>query len=81
MLDRGVAPEDVQAVARFVAFEAVFAAPHRIDQGHDAERADDGPYWALMEVDQDGALTGRPIDALREDILSLDPSGRASRPE
>jgi hypothetical protein len=33
------------------------------------------PSWWLGEVDPSGALTGRPVQGLYEELLTSDPSG------
>lgn len=76
----GVDTQDVGRVARWVAFETVFGLLHHLGYGCDEDAGDASPGWQLMETDGfDGSLTGRTIDALYEDLLTLDPSGREGR--
>jgi hypothetical protein len=82
MLEAGVALEDLATFARGVAYEAVFGTLQVIDEGHDPDLQDPehvAPGWVLVETDNDGESTDRPI-GLHESFLSLDPSGREGRP-
>ena len=80
MLDAGISPEDIGRVARMASYDAAFAVVEIIDECGDPEADDTLPGWSLMEIKSDGEPTGRHIDGLHEDLLSLDPSGREGRP-
>lgn len=81
MLAAGVDPKDIDEVARVMQYETLFGVCALLDEGPNApepELADFG--WRLMRTDGSGECLG-PIDAVHEDLLSLDPSGREMRPE
>jgi hypothetical protein len=78
MLGSGVSPDDIRCVAHGVAFETVFRVVEVIDELYSPESATAG--WAIMELDATGKLTGRPIAALHEDVLTSDPSSRRKGP-
>lgn len=80
MRDAGVEPIDVGRVARWVAYETVFGLLYHLGCGIDDDAGDAAPGWQLMETAGfDGALTGRSIAGLYEDLLGLDPSGLEGR--
>jgi len=79
-LAAGVSREDLGAIARMVAYETAFGVLDRIDEGHEPAAGDDAPGWVLMETDPEGNLTGRTVDGLHEDVLSMDPTGREGKP-
>ncbi|MCY1136643.1 hypothetical protein OWR29_01435 [Actinoplanes sp. Pm04-4] len=69
VVEAGGSPQDVARLARAVAYETAFALLARL--------AEEGrPGWALVETGPDGHPTGRHLDALHEDLLTLDTSGR-----
>lgn len=73
-LDAGADPHDLTQLARGVAYETVFAVLcHLADEDRDTDRL---PSWALTETSPSGEPTGRRLDGLHEDLLTLDPSGR-----
>jgi hypothetical protein len=73
----GADRDDLTQLARAVAYETVFAMLTHLA---DDQAADGGlPSWALVETDPGGTPTGRHLDALHEDLLTLDPSGREGR--
>jgi hypothetical protein len=80
LMAAGADLKDIGTVARFVAYEAVFGTLTTIDEGYDPELDEDGPGWALVELDAEGNPTGRSVGGLHESLLSLDPSGREGRP-
>ncbi|WP_434446425.1 hypothetical protein [Lentzea sp. E54] len=70
LLALGAAPEDLRAIARTAAFEALFAALRFLDDpGGDPGDGEvpDLPGWALMET-SGGELTGRRVQGLYEDL-------------
>jgi hypothetical protein len=71
---------DIGSVARYVAYSVVFAMLYRISGGCDEEELPNLPTWGLFEFSGSGEMTGRMADALHEDLLGLDPSGREGRP-
>lgn len=82
MTDRGVSATEIATLARWVAYETVFGVLFHLADGMDAEAGDDDPGWALMETEGfGGPPTGRHVDALHEDLLIMDPSGREGRSE
>lgn len=62
----GAAPEDLQAFARMVAFESLFAALCFIDDPGPDEFPGQ-PGWALVET-SGGEPTGRLVQSLFEDL-------------
>src|SRR4051794_6988278 len=83
MVEVGVSPRDIGAVARMVAYETAFVVLNRIDECYDYETDIEGdlPGWRLMETTPEGELTGREIGGLHESLLGLDPSGLEDRPQ
>ena len=78
-VDAGARPEDVATAMRAAAYETAFAILYRLSDGSDEGAPDDSPGWSLREVRRDGdglALSGRVVDALHEDLLTMDPSGQ-----
>jgi hypothetical protein len=71
-IDSGASPHDIAQLARAVAYETVFAMLAHLA---DDESAEGLPSWALGEIDPAGHPTGRHLDALHEDLLTLDPTG------
>ncbi|MQA98262.1 MAG: hypothetical protein GEV11_28035 [Streptosporangiales bacterium] len=77
LVEGGADPADVTRAMNAAAYDAVFAALYAISYGADPEEEDAAlPGWCLLETTPEGELTGRPLGALHEDILTLDPSGR-----
>ncbi len=83
MLALGGTREELASIARMVAHETAFSVLQRIDEGVDWDyTADQGyPTWELRGIGPDDLPTGRSIDGLHEDLLTMDPSGREGRPE
>ncbi|MDP4503704.1 hypothetical protein [Nonomuraea turcica] len=76
MLAAGADHTDLVRIARSVAYETAFALLYSITaHGYD-HGAPDTPGWRLMETTPAGELTGRSLQALHEDLLSMDPSGQ-----
>jgi hypothetical protein len=75
LLETGTDHDDLVKVARSVAYDTAFGLLYLICLGCDDEAAEGSPGWSLMETTPEGELTGRQLDALYEDLLSLDPSG------
>ena len=73
LLEAGARREDLEQLARLVAFEAVHDAMNRVDGGGDRNAGDDLPGWELIEVGPGGRPTGRIIGGLHESILEFDP--------
>ncbi|TDC35137.1 hypothetical protein E1211_16330 [Micromonospora sp. 15K316] len=73
-LEAGASQGDLTQLARAVAYETVFAMLYHLDA--DEEATDQLPSWALAEITPTGEATRRHLDALHEDLLTLDPSGR-----
>lgn len=80
LLESGAPREDLQAIARFVAYESVFSVLHALDEGYDTDREGPLPGWALVERDPLGHVTGRHLDRLHVDMPSLDPSSEPDEP-
>ncbi|WP_345436331.1 hypothetical protein [Actinoallomurus vinaceus] len=76
LLETGTDRDDLVKVARSVAYDTAFGLLYMICFGRDDEAAEGSPGWAVMESTPEGELTGRQLDGLHEDLLSLDPSGR-----
>ena len=74
LLDAGLAPDAVSKAMCVAAYQAVVGTLWELTGGDQAP--DGAPYVALMEVDEDGNLTGREAGGLHEDLLSLDPTGQ-----
>lgn len=77
LLEQGVDRDQLVRVAREVAYETVFAMLYHLgdDKTDDDDPVSRLPMWRLVEVDAAGRDTGRPVDALYEDLLGMDPSG------
>jgi hypothetical protein len=71
-INSGAGPHDVAQLARAVAYETAFAMLVRLADDDPSEGL---PRWELAETDPAGRPTGRYLDALHEDLLTLDPSG------
>lgn len=82
LLALGGTREELASIARMVAYETAFSVVNRIDEGVDSDyTSDEGyPTWDLREIGPDDLPTGRSIDGLHEDLLTMDPSGREGRP-
>ncbi len=76
----GISDADIAAVARMAAYNTAFQILDRLDEGYYPAIDNSDPGWVLMERDYDGNLTGRQVNALHEDLLMLDPSGRDGKP-
>lgn len=64
----GASTADIAALARFVAYEAVFSVMHTLDDGYAPEHEGQRPGWALVERDPLGHPTGRLLDRLHVDL-------------
>lgn len=73
-LEAGASQGDLAQLARAVAYETVFAMLYHL--AADEEATGQLPSWALAEIAPTGEPTGRHLDGLHEDLLTLDPSGR-----
>lgn len=73
ILAAGVDPDDLKEVARAIFLHTAFDVVHAVDEGYDPEAAEGMPGWLLMEVGGDLVLTGRPITALHEDLMTTEP--------
>ncbi|MET8835100.1 hypothetical protein ABZV78_14455 [Micromonospora sp. NPDC004540] len=73
-VEAGASQGDLTQLARAVAYETVFAMLYHL--GADEEASDQLPSWALAEITPTGEATGRHLDGLHEDLLTLDPSDR-----
>ncbi|MGW0192020.1 hypothetical protein [Nonomuraea sp. NPDC003201] len=77
LLSSGANRDDLAQLARASAYEAVFGLLYRLTaNGQDDEAPENSPGWRLMETTAAGDLTGRAVQSLHEDLLSMDPSGR-----
>ncbi|MGA5069055.1 hypothetical protein ACPB9E_35685 [Streptomyces exfoliatus] len=76
LLDAGADRDDVELMARTVAYEAVFATVDELDAGADVNVSGVDVGWVVMESGEDGSPTGRRLSGLHEDLLTMDPSGR-----
>ncbi|MFL9680564.1 MULTISPECIES: hypothetical protein [Streptomyces] len=76
LLDAGADRDDLELLARAVAYEAVFATVDELDRGADANVSGGHAGWVVVESGEDGAPTGRRLSGLHEDLLTMDPSGR-----
>jgi hypothetical protein len=79
MTRAGVGREAIGALARFVAYEAVFSVLHTLDEGYDPDREGDYPGWALVERDPLGGLTGRILARLHVDLSAPGETGAEPR--
>jgi hypothetical protein len=66
LLALGAEPDDLRAIARMAAFDALSSALYFLDDPGDDE-VPDLPGWALMET-SGGELTGRLVQGLHEDM-------------
>ncbi|MGF1424972.1 hypothetical protein [Kitasatospora sp. LaBMicrA B282] len=83
LLDAGADRADLARFAREVAYEALFLTLEELDGGggqHAGQDAGPAVGWSLQETGADGALTGRRLAALHEDLLTMDPGESAARP-
>ncbi len=71
MLAAGIDRRTVGALARFVAYEAVFSVVHTIDEEFDTEHEGQLPGWALVELDSLGHLTNRRLNRLHDDLPAV----------
>jgi hypothetical protein len=78
-LEAGADRDDLVRLARAVAYDTVFSMLFYLDDDQPDEPAKALPSWWLSELDQTGNPTGRAIQGLYEDLLSLDPSGLDGR--
>ncbi|WP_214325375.1 hypothetical protein [Nonomuraea sediminis] len=77
LLARDVNPVDLARVAQVAAYEAVFSLLYTLTAyGRDDKAPANTPGWRLMETAPSGELTGRAVQSLHEDLLTMDPSGR-----
>lgn len=76
---RGATDEEITDVVRGMQAELLFSFCYLLEDPGDreAEVADMG--WALVQVDEEGTILGG-IEALHEDVLQMDPTGREMRP-
>jgi hypothetical protein len=72
-LEAGASQEDLTVLARAIAYETAFLMLYHLDADHDA--TDQLPSWGLAELSPTGEPTGRRLEGLQEDLLTLDPSG------
>jgi hypothetical protein len=77
ILAAGANPDDLKEVARAIFLHTAFDAVHTVDAGYDPEAGEGMPGWLLMEVGSDLVLTGRPLGALHEDLLTTEPDDEA----
>jgi hypothetical protein len=75
-LRAGADRDDLVRLARAVAYETVFDLLVYLDHDQPDDAARALPSWWLSELDPAGNPTGRLVQALYEDLLTLDPSGR-----
>ncbi|MFG2245778.1 hypothetical protein [Spirillospora sp. NPDC048823] len=76
LLTAGADRNEVVQVARAAAYEAVFGLLFRLTaEGRDVQAPEDTPGWSLMGTTSQDRLTGRPVQGLHEDLLTMDPSG------
>lgn len=71
--EAGASHDDLTRLSRAVAYETVFGMLYHL--ADDDQSADELPSWALTEISPAGNATGRLLDGLYEDLLTLDPSG------
>ena len=71
MLAAGVSVEDIESVVNDVAYCVAWDFVDMIDSGCVSQAPADAPVWVLVETDSDGEPTGRVLDGLYEDILSM----------
>jgi hypothetical protein len=70
MVEAGVSLEDIGKVAQMVAYEATFNVLNLIDEcGDPDEEGEDLPGWMLVETNAEGAMTGRAVIGLHEDLF------------
>ncbi|WP_211302666.1 hypothetical protein [Allonocardiopsis opalescens] len=81
LLAAGADADDLARLARNAAQAAAFGVLHHLTgMGRDPEAPADTPGWALMETRPaeaagEDVLTGRTLESLHEDLITLDPSG------
>ncbi|MBC6456678.1 hypothetical protein HKK72_01925 [Actinomadura sp. HBU206391] len=77
LLAAGADRDDLARVARSAAYDTAFALLYSLSaDGRDYEAPEDTPGWVLMETTPEDELTGRMVQALHEDLVTMDPSGR-----
>ncbi len=72
---QGVDRDDLVRLARAVAYETVFAMLYHLADDAPSQAVERLPGWRLLEVDDEGRPSGRTLDNLFEDLLTMDPSG------
>jgi hypothetical protein len=77
LLAAGADGEDLVRLVRAVAYETVFVTLDELDTGSDVNSTGVDVGWVVMESGEDGSPTGRTLAGLHEDLMTMDPSGRA----
>lgn len=82
LADTGGNIEDLRQFARTISFHTIFDLLYLLGQGPNFRLREilkvwepDYPRWLLIELDPQGAPTGRAIRALYEGLRTSDPSG------
>lgn len=71
MLAAGISIEDIESVVNAVAYSVAWEFVDTIDNGCNPHAPVGVPGWVLVETDLNGEPTGRVLDGLHEDILSM----------
>jgi hypothetical protein len=80
LLELGASREDLTNLVRGMQYKTLFDICYLIDDLNE-EIPEFGEFgWALYERDKDGKITGRIVQGMHEDALSMDPTGREMRP-
>jgi hypothetical protein len=88
MLERGIDPADLTAVARYMQVSALYNVCRLLDDSeHGIEdlhrKMAEQVRWRLVEDDDEeaGGVPGRPIENLHQEFREFDPTGRRGHPK
>ncbi len=79
LLDAGARRDDLQRLARWVAYVTAFDIVQQLDEGYNPQLSEDYPGWRLIEVVGEEP-TGRDLGGLHESLFETEPLGQKGRP-
>ena len=79
LIAAGASRDDLTEVVRGMQAELLFGFCYLLEDPSIEEPEAAHIGWVLVEADEDGAPTERPIGGLHESVLETDPSGREMR--
>ena len=77
---KGATDEELTDLVRAMQAQLLFSFCYLLQDPGDVEDAVADINWALVQVDDEGAVLGT-IDGLHESVLETDPTGREVRPQ